>query len=213
MAEQTDYRQLLIDLGIDKQPERLVDALTHASFSYENGGPNWNKLRFLGEGVLELPLREHLYKLPGPELSEVQMSQIANRWRETKSLAHTARRINLGRYLKLGVGEESTGGRNKDRNLAEALEAVFAAIHIDPDLGLEAMKATVFRIHSHVLQGIHTAERPRNWKGELREWANNLGFSLSYKTTEAGPPHRPIFSHNYPRRRRDRDGGDLAQEV
>ena len=118
-------------LGISVSPELLDLALTHRSFAYESGGiPTNERLEFLGDSVLGLVITESLYER-FPDLDESRLSPLRSGIVNMRALASIARELKLGEALKIGKGEEITGGRDKNSILADAFEALVGAIYID----------------------------------------------------------------------------------
>jgi ribonuclease-3 len=106
-------------------------ALTHRSFSYEAGGlPTNERMEFLGDAVLGLVVTDELYE-KFPELDESRLSPLRSGVVNMRALAQVAREINLGEYLRIGKGEESTNGRDKNSILADSLEALVGAIYLE----------------------------------------------------------------------------------
>ena len=126
-------------LGVELPDGLLGLALTHRSFAYENGGlPTNERLEFLGDSVLGLVVTDELYRSQ-PDLPEGQLAKLRASVVNMTSLAGVARRLGdggIGPHLLLGRGEETTGGREKDSILADALEALIGAVH----LGLRARR-------------------------------------------------------------------------
>ncbi|WP_288908413.1 ribonuclease III domain-containing protein, partial [uncultured Desulfovibrio sp.] len=114
------------------RPELLERALTHSSWANEYGaGPEHNERQeFLGDAVLELCVSWELYRR-FPDAREGQLTRLRARLVSTTSLAERARALGLDQCIKLGRGEESQGGRERDAVLSDALEAVLAAIYED----------------------------------------------------------------------------------
>ena len=122
------YSRLTEVLGISVKDELLQLALTHRSFSYENGGvPTNERLEFLGDSVLGLLITQALFERY-PALDESKLSPLRSSVVSTRALATIARDLELGQYLRIGKGEESTGGRDKNSLLADSLEALVGAI-------------------------------------------------------------------------------------
>jgi ribonuclease-3 len=201
----TDYASLEERLGYKFQnPALLERALTHSSALPElraqpdatakNGLPQDNeRLEFLGDAVLELLASEYLLE-SFPDWSEGQLSKSRARIVNAGSLEIAARRLGIGEYLRLGRGEEKTGGREKPALLADAFEAVVAAIHLDT--GLAAARAVL----RHVLfeqaleeRGDRIAESDR--KSALQEFLQGRGQPpAEYRLAgESGPDHQKVF--------------------
>ena len=125
------FAQLIARLGVDVNPQLLELAFTHRSFAYENNLPETNeRLEFLGDAVLGLVVTEELYNRY-PDLDESKLSPLRSGIVNMRALAEIARELNLGQYMRIGKGEEVTGGRDKTSLLADALEALFGAIYLN----------------------------------------------------------------------------------
>jgi ribonuclease-3 len=175
----------------------LEHALTHKSRAAEDvsGGVADNEsLEFLGDAVLGLVVADALFR-QYPDYNEGQKSKIKASIVSTQALARQAEQIELGEQLILGRGEEKTGGRFKQALLADAYEALIAAIYLDG--GLEA--ATTF-LHRELKEAIDAGAESnfvgQDYKSALQERVQALGRPLpEYRIAgEAGPDHRKIFS-------------------
>jgi ribonuclease-3 len=167
-------------------PNHLVQALTHTSYAHEHpdeGAVDNERLEFLGDAVLELVAAEVLYRR-NPDAGEGSLTLDRAAVVSTGALAAAARRIDLGRYLRVGKGVEKTGGRDLDSLLANSLEAVIGAIYLD--LGFEAAAGVFARL------GGTPEDGAINHKGRLQELtqADAEGVPV-YAVVEAiGPAHR-----------------------
>ena len=122
-------RELVARLGVELSEEILKQAITHRSFSYENGGiPTNERLEFLGDSVLGIVVTDELYR-KNPDAQEGQLAKLRAAVVNAKALADVARTLGLGEFLLLGKGEEATGGRDKSSILADAVEALLGAIY------------------------------------------------------------------------------------
>lgn len=143
-TERSARESLTEKLGVEIDAELLALALTHRSYAYENGGlPHNERLEFLGDSVLGLAVTAELYTR-FPDAPEGDLAKRRAAVVSTVALADVARGIGLGAHLKLGRGEEQTGGRKKDSILADATEAVFGAAFLS--LGRVAAEALVLRL-------------------------------------------------------------------
>ena len=125
------YSALIKALGISVKTELIDLALTHRSFAYESGGiPTNERLEFLGDSVLGLVVTQELYELL-PDMDESRLSPLRSGVVNTKALAQIARDLKIGDFLRIGKGEESSGGRDKNSILADSLEALVGAIYIE----------------------------------------------------------------------------------
>ena len=121
-------RELVARLGVELSEEILKQAITHRSFSYENGGiPTNERLEFLGDSVVGIVVTDELYR-KNPDAQEGQLAKLRAAVVNAKALADVARTLGLGEFLLLGKGEEATGGRDKSSILADAVEALLGAI-------------------------------------------------------------------------------------
>jgi ribonuclease-3 len=183
-------------LGVELPGGLLELALTHRSFAYENGGlPTNERLEFLGDSVLGLVVTDELYR-SHPDLPEGQLAKLRASVVNMTSLAGVARRLGpggLGPHLLLGRGEETTGGRDKDSILADALEALIGAVHLG--CGLDAAAELVHRLFDPLLAEAATRGAGLDWKTSLQELgaAHGLG-APSYVVEDEGPDHAKTFS-------------------
>jgi ribonuclease-3 len=174
----------------------LALALTHRSWAYENGGaPTNERLEFLGDSVLGLVVTDELYRSK-PSLPEGQLAKLRASVVNMTSLARVARGLGdggLGPHLLLGRGEETTGGREKDSILADALEALIGAVHLGRGLGTAA--DLVHRLFDPLLAESATRGAGLDWKTSLQELAAARGLGApSYQTEDDGPDHAKTFS-------------------
>ena len=134
LHEPADQRALADALGVEIDAELLRRALTHRSYAYEHGGlPHNERLEFLGDAVLGIVVTDTLYRAH-PDLTEGKLAKLRASVVNMRALADVARRIGphgLGAYVRLGRGEEVTGGRDKASILADTLEAVLGAIYLE----------------------------------------------------------------------------------
>ena len=176
-----------------KDKDLLVNALTHSSYANENrasGATSNERLEFLGDSILGMVTAEHLFRthpdMPEGELTRTRAALVCE-----GSLHQVARTWGLGQYLRLGKGEESGGGRERTSILADAVEAVLAAMYLDGGIGT-ARKT----IHRFILTGEERAEAAnRDYKTTLQELVQKeSGQVLSYRLTgESGPDHAKTF--------------------
>jgi ribonuclease-3 len=183
-------------LGIELPDGLLALALTHRSWAYENGGvPTNERLEFLGDSVLGLVVTDELYRSQ-PDRPEGQLAKLRASVVNMMSLAKVARALGdggLGPHLLLGRGEETTGGRDKDSILADALEALIGAVHLG--LGLDAASALVHRLFDPLLAESATRGAALDWKTSLQELGATRGLGPpSYAVEDDGPDHAKTFT-------------------
>jgi ribonuclease-3 len=183
-------------LGVVLPGGLLALALTHRSYAYEHGGlPTNERLEFLGDSVLGLVVTDELYRSQ-PDLPEGQLAKLRASVVNMTSLAGVARALGdggIGAHLLLGRGEETTGGREKDSILADALEALLGAIHLGR--GLEAAAAIVHRLFDPLLVEAATRGAGLDWKTSLQELGAARGLGPpSYQVEDDGPDHAKTFT-------------------
>ena len=183
-------------LGVELPDGLLGLALTHRSYAYENGGlPTNERLEFLGDSVLGLVVTDELYRSQ-PDLPEGQLAKLRASVVNMSSLARVARRLGdggIGPHLLLGRGEETTGGREKDSILADALEALIGAIHMGR--GLETAAAIVHRLFDPLLVEAATRGAGLDWKTSLQELGAARGLGApAYDVADDGPDHAKTFT-------------------
>jgi len=194
MAEDSAGAQALIEkLGVDIDAERLERALTHRSYAYEHGGiPHNERLEFLGDSVLGIAVTVMLFTTH-PDLDEGELAKRRASVVSTVALAEVARAIGLGAHLRLGRGEEQTGGRDKDSILADTMEAVFGATYLSA--GAKAAEALVLRLTEPLLADPERYGAAMDPKTSLQELAARLGRTPPEYTVESsGPDHNRVFT-------------------
>jgi len=187
-----NLNRLSARLGVEIDQELLLTALTHRSFSYENGNPpNNERLEFLGDSVLGFVVTEHIYRLL-PDLPEGEMTKVKNAVVSATALAEAANQIGLGDFLRLGKGEEQTGGRQKTNLLADAFEAVLGAALISS--GVNAATELIQKYVFPMLENPDALRANSDPKTSLQELAQNRGKDLPrYETSFDGPDHDRTF--------------------
>jgi len=183
---------LLAVLGVALPPELLDRALTHRSYAYENGGlPTNERLEFLGDAVLGLVITDCLYR-SHPDLPEGQLAKLRAAVVNMKALADVARTLGLGSEVRLGRGEETTGGRDKSSILADTLEAVIGAIYLSA--GPAVASDVVRRLFDPLLADSAARGAGLDWKTSLQELtAGELLGVPQYEVDESGPDHAKSF--------------------
>ena len=173
-----------------KNPKLLVTALTHPSYGGDHHVPHYQRLEFLGDAVLELAVSEYLYS-ELPEVDEGKLTRIRAALVREETLCRAAKRIGLGGFIRLSVGEERSGGRNKPSILADVMEAVFAAVYLDG--GFECAVKIVRDVLGEELNP-RTLEDHLDAKSRLQELMQRDGGMPVYEyLSMEGPPHAPIF--------------------
>ena len=192
----SDLRELQSRLGhVFHDGTLLQTALTHSSYANENralGAVCNERLEFLGDSVLGVTVADHLYRHYG-SMPEGRMTRLRSELVCEQSLHHVAQKLGLGEHLRLGRGEEHNGGRERSSILADAVEAVIAAIYLDG-----GMAAASEFIHTNLLSDLGAAEPAcfTDFKTALQELIQRRsGQILSYELTgEQGPDHDKTFA-------------------
>ena len=170
----------------------ITQAFTHSSFVNEkkiNKHPDYERLEFLGDAVLEMLSSSFLYR-SFPDKKEGEMSKMRASLVCEPALAYDAEAINLKSYIQLGKGEEQTGGRNRESIIADVMEAVIGALYLDG--GIQEAKRFV---DAYVLSNIEAVQMFVDSKSMLQEMTQgeNLG-EIKYEICgESGPEHDKIF--------------------
>jgi ribonuclease-3 len=193
----SDSRSALLEaLGVELPEDLLTVALTHRSYSYENGGlPTNERLEFLGDAVLGLTITEELYRRH-PDRSEGDLAKLRASVVNTQALAEVGRNLTdsgLGAHLLLGRGEESSGGSGKSSILADGVESLLGAVYIQH--GIEVAHRVILRLFGALLDTAPTLGAGLDWKSSLQELtaARGLGVPV-YAVTSTGPDHDKEFT-------------------
>jgi ribonuclease III len=186
-------RELVARLGVELSEEILKQAITHRSFSYENGGiPTNERLEFLGDSVLGIVVTDELYR-KNPDAQEGQLAKLRAAVVNAKALADVARTLGLGEFLLLGKGEEATGGRDKSSILADAVEAILGAIYVEH--GLVKSGEVILQLFAPILAASAELGAGLDWKTSLAELINSKSLgAIEYVIEQSGPDHDKRFS-------------------
>lgn len=180
---------------IFKNKDLINLAFTHSSYANETNKSKLNcneRLEFLGDAALDLVVSKYIYE-NFPEMPEGELTKLRAGVVCEGSLAKKARYINLGNFLLLGHGEETTGGRNRDSVLADAFEAVVGAIYLDG--GMEELEKYILRLMENEIEEMRDMFKTIDCKTRLQEVIQKYSKnSLAYKIiSEAGPDHDKVF--------------------
>ncbi|MGB5552526.1 MAG: ribonuclease III [Thermoanaerobaculia bacterium] len=176
-----------------RQPRLLEAALTHTSWANEQGvEDDYERLEFLGDAILGAVAASWLYDRR-PDLDEGELSKLKSYVVSESVLAEHAEHLGLGQYLRLGVGESRSGGREKRSLLADAMEAILGAVYQDG--GLEAARGVALQLLESALGERVEISELRDPKTALQEAAQTRGGSLpEYRhVAEEGPDHKKRF--------------------
>lgn len=182
-------------LGVKFHNGRLLEtAVTHSSFSFEQRKASFNneRLEFLGDAVLELASSDYLFR-NSSSMTEGEMTKRRASVVCEKSLAEKARELGVGKFLRLGKGEDSTGGRERDSILSDAFEAIVGALYIDQGY----VVASDF-VQRALGKEIARAEKARDYKSELQEYVQNImglqSDDIEYSIVSSeGPDHAKSY--------------------
>lgn len=179
-----------------KDVELLKRALVHRSFAYETGKEavdSNERLEFLGDAVLNLVVTEYLYR-SFPDKREGELTQTKSLTVCKAVLAKIARRLGLGRYVKLSPGEEQSGGRQRASIVADAYEALLGAVYLDG--GVKPASRLIEENILDDLESIIADEEHTNYKSFLLEYSQGQGKGHpQYEVClEEGPEHEKLFT-------------------
>jgi len=196
MSEQ-NITELENQLGyLFKKKELLIEALTHRSFYHENPdkAKGYNeRLEFLGDSVLGFVIVEYLFLFKG-KLTESVMAKTKSYLVKESILSEIASSISLGKYLRLGKGEETNGGRTKRSLLADAVEAILGAVYIDG--GYKKTRELILRLFKEKIDTILSSGEFHDFKTELQEKTQILfGAIPEYRIVKQdGEEHKKVFT-------------------
>ncbi|SDJ27604.1 RNAse III [Frankineae bacterium MT45] len=195
-SEPVDQSELAAELGVTLDPELLRRALTHRSYSYENGAlPHNERLEFLGDSVLGVVITETLYRTH-PDLPEGKLAKLRSSVVNMRALAGVARGIGdqgLGSFVRLGRGEEATGGRDKTSILADTLEAILGAIYLEH--GLSEAERVIHMLFDQIVNEAAHHGAGLDWKTSLQELTAQLSLGVpEYVISSSGPDHLKTFT-------------------
>ncbi len=187
-------RELCEKLGYNFTNLKLLDtALTHPSFGGDHHVPHYQRLEFLGDAVLELAISKYLF-FEFPDMDEGKLTRIRAGLVREETLCRAAIRLDLGRYIRLSVGEQRSGGRNKPSILSDVMEAVLAAVYLDGgfDCAVEVIRRALGDdLHPRMLEDHLDA------KSRLQEILQRDGEMPQYEfISMKGPPHAPEFYYS-----------------
>ena len=182
--------ELLSDLKINYNNENLyITALTHTSYANENRVESYERLEYLGDAVLELVISEYLYN--NRNCKEGVMTKLRAKYVCEDANYEYSKRLKLNQYLKLGHGEEESGGRDRKAIVADIFEAFIGAMYLD--LGFDEVKRFIY---DNVIKLIEDNEIQfdTDYKSILQEYVQTDKRSLKYIVVdEFGPAHNKTF--------------------
>lgn len=193
-----NYHEVERALGVEFSDKQLLQqAFVHRSFlnellDHDEDLVDNERLEFLGDAVLGYVVSEHLYLL-FPYVNEGELTNLRSALVRRETLARLAEELNLGSFLKLGHGEEESGGRTRRATLCATFEAVIGAVYLDQ--GIEAVRRLVFGLLRVDIERLRAVDDTKDPKSRLQEWAQAVkGYTPRYKVADAlGPDHAKHF--------------------
>ncbi|MDO4913795.1 MAG: ribonuclease III [Bifidobacteriaceae bacterium] len=189
-----EVTDLLNSLGTTINPDLLIQALTHSSFSHENPGvQNYERLEFLGDAVLELVSTETLFA-QHPEAAEGHLAHMRAKVVSEESLSTIAReKLQVGKYILLGHGESEDGGADKDSILCDIVESLIGATFVEH--GIDEARKVVHHLIDDALAEVAHEGPSLDWKTSLTVKAHELGLpDPEYKMSVSGPEYALQFT-------------------
>ncbi len=186
--------ELLAALGTTLQPDLLVEALTHRSFSHEHPGvKNYERLEFLGDAVLELVATETLFARH-PDMTEGQLAKIRAKAVSEEELSAIARdKLHVSPYILLGHGEREQGGAEKSSILCDIVESLIGATFVEH--GIDEARKVVHHLIDDTLAEVASEGPALDWKTSLTVKAHQMGLGEPrYQMSAAGPEYAPVFT-------------------
>ena len=177
-------------LGHDfSNTELLTMALTHRSFSRNHN----ERLEFLGDALLGMFIADELY-IKFPEAAESDLTRLRSSLVKKDALAQLAKQLDLGSHIRFGIGENKSGGRQKESLLANTLEALIGAIYLDSDL--ENCRRFILKLYASLLDELTAENIPKDPKSELQEYlqANKKSLPAYNVVAEEGEAHDKLFT-------------------
>jgi ribonuclease-3 len=173
------------------EPDLLLHAVTHTSFAAENhGATSYERLEFLGDAVLELSTTDVIFSLLAQE-SEGRMTKVRASVVDITTLAEVARSVGLADVVRLGVGEERSGGADRDSILSDTMEAVLGAIYVDG--GFEAAHGVVTSLWTEIIVSRIAAPVVTDGRSRLQELIAQRGGTVTLEFDRSGPDHAAVY--------------------
>ena len=171
-------------------PSLLVEALTHSSSSAEHATPSYERLEFLGDAVLGLVTASMIFDL-FPDAPEGEMTKLRAVVVDQRSLASVGRHIGIPSHIRVGRGEERSGGRSRDSIVSDVVEAILGAVYIDG--GWESVDTLIHQEWSSVIQERASSQATTDPRSRLQELLAKSRTSVSFSYEQSGPDHEVMF--------------------
>jgi ribonuclease-3 len=191
-----DIKQIEKQIGLNfKNQELLLTAMTHRSYANEHADElvrDNERLEFLGDAVLDF-LTGHLLYNHFPDMPEGRLTRLRAALVRTAALAALSEQCELGKYMRMGKGEEASGGRKRVTNLCAVFEAVVGALYLDQ--GMDAVRDFVVPLFMPMLERVLAESLDQDARSLLQEWSQaNHNETPVYRTVEeSGPEHEREF--------------------
>ncbi|MBN2301905.1 MAG: ribonuclease III [Lentisphaerae bacterium] len=194
--KRNEYRNLEKQIGYKfRRVGRIAVAMTHRSYRFENNDVTEDnqRLEFLGDAVLGFAIAARLFD-KYPDKAEGSLTTFRSVLTSGKSLAAMAVGIDLGEFLMIGKGEERSGGRKRESNLADAFEALIGAAYEDG--GMKAIEKIVRKLFDPIIDELQEDSWAENPKGQLQEYCQRIWKSgpVYRLVSREGPPHASVFT-------------------
>ena len=181
-----------------REPILIAEALTHSSYGWTDEDDvriDNEKLEFIGDGYLDAIVGSRIYEEMSNDTKEGDLTKARAQIVCESSLATIGRSLNLGEFLRLGPGEEKTGGRDKDSLIADAVESVIGAIYLDG--GYDAASKFVLDKFQGLINDALSGRLITDFKTELQERVHRAGGTIKYTVERTeGPDHEKVFYIN-----------------
>lgn len=192
MTQSQHLEEVQKAIGYDfADPNLLETALTHSSFASENGVESYERLEFLGDAVLELAVTERIFGLLD-EASEGHMTKTRASVVDEGSLASAARIHGLVGAIRLGVGEDRNGGRDRSSTQSDVVEAILGAVYIDG--GPSSAFAVVHHLLADTLADAIATPTVSDPRSGLQERLARIGKTVAFEYERSGPDHAVKYS-------------------
>lgn len=173
------------------EPETLATALTHSSYAAERKVESYERLEFLGDAVLELAVTTRIHEML-PDAPEGRMTRVRAAIVDERTLAEAARTIGLADVIRLGVGEDRSGGRDRSSILSDVFEAILGAVYLDG--GTEAAFTVVYNLLGETMDDRVAATRVADDRSTLQEHLARSGKVVAFEYERSGPDHAVTYT-------------------
>jgi len=172
-------------------PRLLVTALTHSSYASENDVESYERLEFLGDAVLEMATTQRIFEAL-KDASEGRMTRVRAAVVDEATLAAVARAVEIPAAIRLGVGEDRNGGRDRSSIQSDVVEAILGAVFLDG--GSEKAFAVVFHLLGDEIADRLAAPQNTDPRSSLQEELARGGKTVSFDFVRSGPDHAVVYT-------------------